>query len=341
MTARALELPATYVRTLTPTAKLSWRGRAFNFAFGALGRALAPRLRESAATFHVADARPAVHRAESLMTSAPRGMQIEQAAYAPVAADWITMPQSEPGRIILFVHSGSFIFGRSRLHHSLAARICQHARASALAVNYSIAPEHPFPTALKDVATAYEWLLAQGIEPAQIQILGDSAGGGIVLGALMQLRDKGVTMPAAMTLLAPWADLTLSGRSLLTNARKASLSNNIEMMMICRELYLQGHPPADPFASPVFADLAGLPPALIQVSSSDILLDDAVRVDEALHRGGTETEFRLYPPMPHGWQRLGALLPESRRALTEIGDFIDDRFGVRSGAERRQDQHHV
>lgn len=341
MTARALDFPNATVRTLPPVARLSWRGRTFNFVFGAVGRALTPRSKDGTAPFGVADARPAVHRAESLMASAPRGMQIEQAAYAPVAADWITMPQSEPGRIILFVHSGSFIFGRSRLHHSLAARICQHARASALAVNYRIAPEHPFPAALQDVAAAYEWLLAQGIEPAQIQILGDSAGGGIALGALMQLRDRGAPMPAAMTLLAPWADLTLSGRSLLTNARKASLSNNIEMMMICRELYLQGHTPADPLASPVFADLAGLPPALIQVSSSDILLDDSVRVDEALHRGGTETEFRLYPPMPHGWQRLGALLPESRRAITEIGAFIDDRFGARVWAERRQDRHHV
>ena len=342
MTARALGLPIAPVRILPPIPKLSWRGRAFNFAFGVAGRALAPRLKKAAASFDVAAARPAVHRAESLMTSAPRGMQIEQATFAPVAADWITTPRSEPDRIVLFVHSGSFIFGRSRLHHALAARVCQHARASALAVNYAIAPEHPFPAALNDVAAAYEWLLAEGIAPAQIQVLGDSAGGGIELGALMLLRDRGVAMPAAMTLLAPWADLTLSGRSLLTNARKASLSNNIEMMMICRELYLQGHTPADPLASPVFADLAGLPPALIQVSASDILLDDAVRIDEALQRGDTKTEFQLYPPMPHGWQRLGALLPESRRAVAEIGAFIGGRFdGERIETGRRQDLHHV
>ncbi|ABS63630.1 Alpha/beta hydrolase fold-3 domain protein [Parvibaculum lavamentivorans DS-1] len=341
MTARTLEFTEAAVRSLPPVAKPSWRGRMFNAAFGIVGSPLTPRMRDGAASFDIATARPVVHRAESLMTFAPRGMQVEQAACAPVAADWITMPQSEAGRIILFAHSGSFIFGRSRLHHALAARICQQAHASALAVNYSLAPERPFPAALNNLVTAYEWLLAEGISPGQMQILGDSAGGGIVLGALIKLRDKGLPMPAAMTLLAPWADLTLSGRSLLTNARKASLSNNIEMMMICRELYLQGHTPADPLASPVFADLSGLPPALIQVSSSDILLDDAVRIDEALHRGGTETEFRLYPPMPHGWQRLGALLPESRRALTEIAVFIDGRFEAATRAERSQDQYHV
>lgn len=342
MTARALDAPYGFSRASAPIARLSWRGWLFNLLFHTACRLLTPRMKNGVAGFDADKARRNVDRAESLMTAAPRGMHVERAASTPVAADWITMPQSEPGRILLFVHSGSFIFGHSRLHHALAGRICAAARASALAVNYRIAPEHPFPAAIADVADAYEWLLDQGTDPAQIQILGDSAGGSIALGALMLLRDKGVAMPAAMTLLAPWADLTLSGRSLLTNARKASLSNNIEIMMICRELYLQGHTPADPLASPVFADLAGLPPALIQVSASDVLLDDAVRVDEALQRGGTQTEFQLFPPMPHGWQRLGALLPESRRALAEIGAFIGARFdGERVETGRRQDLHHV
>lgn len=261
MTTRALNtemtVPSERVRALS---RLSLRGRAFNLAFAILSRLVTRRAGGSAADFDYRIARARIHRIETMMASAPAAMQVEQAVGAPVSADWARMPDSCTDRVVLFVHSGSFIFGQSRLHQSLAMRICMRAQASALCVNYRLAPEHPFPTAIDDVAATYEWLLAQSFEPAQIQIVGDSAGGGIALGALLTLRDRDLPMPAAMTLLAPWADLTMSGRSLLTKARMASSANNVEIMMICRELYLQGHTPANPLASSVFADLTGLPP---------------------------------------------------------------------------------
>lgn len=333
MVPQALDISTSLTRPSSPPiARLSWRGRAFNFAFAATSAVFAHRPRGTS-DFDVASARRRVHIAESLMTSAPDGMEVETAEGAPIAADWIAMPGSRFDRIVLFVHSGSFILGNSKLHQALAARICDRAGAAAFAVNYRLAPEHPFPAAIEDVAAAYSWLLAQGVESAQIQILGDSAGGGIALGALLTLRDRGVPMPAALVLLAPWADLTLSGRSILTNASRATLSNSIKIMMICRELYLQGHAPADPLASAVFADLRGLPPTFIQASVADILLDDASRIDSALRRSGIPSELKLYPPMPHGWQRLGPLLPESRRAIEEIASFIDGRFNGRIGGK--------
>lgn len=340
MTPQALDISTLSARIPSPPVpRLSWRGRAFNFAFATISGALSARV-HNRSNFDVAAARRGAHFAESLMTSVPGGMQVEAAVGAPVAADWIAMPGSHADRILLFVHSGSFILGRSKLHHSLAARICDPAGATAFSVDYRLAPEHPFPAALEDVAAAYSWLLAQGIEPSQIQFLGDSAGGGIALGALLLLRERGMPMPAGLVLLAPWADLTLSGRSILTNARKATLTNNVEVMMICRELYLQGHTPADPLASPVFANLQGLPPTFIQASVADILLDDATRLDGALRHGGTPTEVRLYPPMPHGWQRLGRLLPESRRAIEEIATFVEGRFNGEA-PEQRTTRHHV
>ena len=341
MTARTLNHAAdAYQLPLQRVPRLTWRGRLFNFAYLNTMRALTPRVEGRAESFDTGRARRAVRRAESIMTFAPEGMHVSRATSVPVPADWVTMPDRAEERVFLFVHSGSFIFGQSKLHLSLAAHICALTRATALAVDYRIAPENPFPAALEDVADAYEWLLEQGRDPSQIQILGDSAGGGIALGALLMLRDRHLPIPSAMTLLAPWADMTMSGRSMLTNARKSSLSNNIEIMMICRELYVQGHMPADPLASPVFADLSGLPPALIQVSASDILLDDAHRIDASLRAARSETELRLHPPMPHGWQRLGMLLPESRRAIEEIGTFMNDRFDAGSyrGRERKDSE---
>lgn len=344
MTPQALDISTSLTRPSSPPIpRLSWRGRAFNLAFAAVSGALAGRT-ANRPDFDVAAARRRIHFAESLMTPAPAGMQVDAASGAPVAAEWIAMPGSRSDRILLFVHSGSFILGNSKLHHALAARICDRAGASAFAVNYRLAPEHPFPAAIEDVAAAYSWLLAQGIEPSQIQFVGDSAGGGIALGAVLTLRDRGVPMPAALVLLAPWADLTLSGRSVLTNASRTTLANSIKIMMICRELYLQGHTPADPLGSPVFADLQGLPPTFIQASVADILLDDASRIDSALRHNGIPCELKLYPPMPHGWQRLGPLLPESRRAIEEIAIFVDGRFGGDAGREmpdRRKGRHHV
>lgn len=337
MTTQALEIDiSSGARLRRPVPPLSLRGRAFNFAFSMLTRAFAPDDGQTAGSFDLGKARNRLERSENLMTSAPAGMQAEPAQGAPVSAEWITMPTSQANRILLFVHSGSFVFGTSRLYRALAARICKEADATALFVNYRIAPEHPFPASIGDVAASYEWLLAQGSDPASIQIVGDSAGGGIALGALLRLRERGIPMPAGLVLLAPWADLTLSGRSMIINARKATLASNIEIMMICRELYLQGHPPGDPLASPVFADLDGLPPALIQASTVDILLDDAVRIDAALHRAGIPSDLSLYPPMPHGWQRLGGLLPESRRAIEEIGIFLREKFGDESGLPEKR-----
>ncbi|PKQ04257.1 MAG: alpha/beta hydrolase [Alphaproteobacteria bacterium HGW-Alphaproteobacteria-11] len=342
MTTRVLDSDASLAAPRRIVPGLSWRGRIFNLLFGLAGRIFAPSQPPAVADFDFETARRRLHRTENLMTSAPAGMQVEPASGAPVAADWVVMPESQADRVLVFVHSGSFIFGQSRLFQSLAARICKQAHAKALSVDYRLAPESPFPAAISDVAAAYEWLLAEGAEPAQIQFVGDSAGGGIALGALLLLRERGIPMPAGLVLLAPWADMTLSGRSVLTNARKATLANNIEIMMVCRELYLQGHAPGDPLASPVFADLEGLPPALIQASTVDILLDDAVRIDEALRRAGIDSELSLHPPMPHGWQRLGTLLPESRRAIEEIGDFIARRFGDDAGpGARRAETLHV
>ena len=238
-----------------------------------------------------------------------------------IPGEWITPPWVEGGRTILYIHGGYFMLGSIQSHRSLAGNIATAAKARALLIAYNLAPEHPFPAALDDIYTAYIWLLEHGTRPRQVVVAGDSAGGCLVLSLMLILREQGIVLPAAGICLSPATDLTMSGESWRTNAKKDLVVNpNIAAQVPSQ--YLQGSDPCMPLASPLFADLYGLPPLLIQVGSTEVLLSDAIRFAERAEQAGVDVTLEIWPDMAHVWQFAARLLPEARQAIDRIGEYI-------------------
>lgn len=285
--------------------------------------------------FDVVEARKRVKFLENIIAMVPSNATFEEVTGAPVAGPWVRIEGASQTRTLLYVHGGSFMLERSGVHDALIANICKEADAAAFVLDYRLAPENPFPAGIEDVKTAYRWLLAEGALPETLGVVADSAGGGLALAALIALRDEGVAMPGAMVLLGPWVDMTLSGNSILSNLENDPMVSSLEGLNMCSRLYLQGHPPTDPLASPLFADLAGLPPTLIHVGAPEILRDDSTRLATRLREAGVKAWCDVYPRMPHVWHRLGPLLPETKRSIKEIGDFLREMLPGQSEDKRR------
>ncbi len=194
-----------------------------------------------------------------------------------VPAEWIAAPGAAPERVIYHLHGGSYVIGSINSHRELISRLSRAAGARALAIDYRLAPENPFPAAVEDATTAYRWLLSTGVDPARVVIAGDSAGGGLTVAALLALRDAGDPLPAAAVCLSPWVDMEGLGESMTTKAELDPVIQS-EKVLEGAKAYLAGADPRTPLAAPLYADLTGLPPLLIQVGSSETLVDDATRL---------------------------------------------------------------
>jgi epsilon-lactone hydrolase len=238
-----------------------------------------------------------------------------------VPAEWI-VPQGIPTRgVILYLHGGSFNSGSIASHRTLAGNVALASRARILLIDYRLAPEHPFPAGLEDAAAAYEWLLSQGTAAGQIVLAGDSAGGNLTLALLVRLRDLGRPLPAAAVCLSPNPDLTYSGESWVSNAKKdVMIEERKERQAV--EIYLLKADPRNPLASPSFADLRGLPPLLLQVGSYEVLRSDVERFAEKARQDGVQVALEVWPGMQHEWQFTARILPEGRRAIDRIGRFV-------------------
>jgi acetyl esterase/lipase len=252
-----------------------------------------------------------------------------------VGADLITTPVSEDDRHVLFLHGGGFIIGSPALYRHVTWRIATTTRARVLAVDYRLAPEHPFPAALEDAAAAYQWLLDQGADARRIAVMGDSAGGGLVFSLMLRLRDEGSPLPGAAVALSPWTDLALTGPSLKLNANADPLLNAEDPPQFVED-YLAGADPRTPYASPLYGDPAGLPPTMIQVGSDEVLRDDAVRMADRMREAGCQVELEIWPRMPHVWHAFAPLIPEARRAIERIGSFVRNRTGCEAAAPLAQ-----
>jgi epsilon-lactone hydrolase len=226
---------------------------------------------------------------------------------------------------VLHLHGGAYLLGFPALFRDFTWRIADAACARVLCIDYRLAPEHPFPAAVEDATAAYRWLIAHGAEPCNVAFVGDSSGGGLALASMMRLRDEGSPLPSAAVVLSPWTDLALTGQS-LTEYRFSDPMVQVELMPRAVDLYLAGTDPRSPYASPLYGDLAGLPPTLIHVGSDEALRDDAVRMAERLRAMGCEVELQAWPRMFHVWHMFARILPEARAAIARIGAFLQARL---------------
>jgi acetyl esterase/lipase len=254
----------------------------------------------------------------------PGDVAVESVVVDGVATDWLTAPGADPERVVLYLHGGAYMTCSARTHRDLAARLSRAAAARVLVVDYRLAPEHPFPAAVEDSVAAYRWLLAQGYQPEKITVAGDSAGGGLMLAVCLSARDAGDPLPALGVGICTWSDLTCSGQTMITNAATDPWIS-AEGLLSDAALYLGDTDPRHPLASPMFADLAGLPPLLLPVSADETLLDDTVRLASAARSAGVEITMEMWPGMIHDWPMFAAQIPEGQQTIERIGDVIRDR----------------
>jgi acetyl esterase/lipase len=240
-----------------------------------------------------------------------------------VRGELVATAASRLDRHVLFLHGGGYVTGSPALYRHFTWRIATAARARVLAIDYRLAPEHPFPAALDDVLAAYRWLLAGMADPQRTAVMGDSAGGGLALALLLRLRDHGLELPAAAVALSPWTDLALTGASFSLNTKSDPMMNAAYVRLFAK-CYLADADPRDPYASPLYGNPAGLPPTLIHVGSDEILHDDAVRMAEILRTAGCRVRIEVWQRMPHAWHLFAPVLPEARKAIAHIGDFANE-----------------
>jgi epsilon-lactone hydrolase len=260
----------------------------------------------------------------------PRGTQVKQLELDGVRAVSIATGASRPDRHILYLHGGGHVSGSPAVYRDFTWRLAGAARARALMTYHRLAPEHPYPAAIEDAVNAYRALIAGGVDPRAIALMGESAGGGLVLGTLLKLRDEGTPLPAAAVTISPWTDLALTGKSYQQNAQADPMLDGAEAARMA-SYYLGDADPRTPYASPIYGDPTGLPPTLIQVGSDEVLLDDSVGMAERMRAAGCEVELEVWPRMPHAWHLWARVMPEARDAITRIGAFVQDQWRVANG----------
>lgn len=237
-----------------------------------------------------------------------------------VKAEWCVVVGIDERRVILYLHGGGYVSGSPAVYRSLSANLSRAAQARVLVIDYRLAPEHPFPAAVEDSVASYRWLLSQDVEPARIVVAGDSAGGGLAAATLVAIRDAHLPLPAAGVLLSPMVDLEAIGESMKTKAAEDPIVQK-ENVAIAK-LYLNGNDPRTPLAAPLYADLAGLPPLLIQVGTSETLLDDSTRFAERATKAGVKVTLEQWDRMIHVWQLFASMLDEGQQAIDRIGEFV-------------------
>lgn len=258
---------------------------------------------------------------------APDGTSAEPVDAGGIAGEWITGPGAGGDQTIYWLHGGGYCIGSINTHRGLLARISAASGVRVLAIDYRLAPEHPFPAAVEDAVAAYRWLLSTGVDPAQVIIGGDSAGGGLTVATLLALRDAGEPLPAAAVCISPWTDLALTGGSLKSKADADPMITNDGITRV-RDAYVGDADPREPLASPIYADLSGLPPMLIQVGENEVLLDDSTRLAERAKETGGEVTLEVWPDMIHVWHFFAAMLPEGQQAIERIGEWVRERVGA-------------
>ena len=247
-------------------------------------------------------------------------------------AEWLRPRDAHPTRVLLYLHGGGYVLGSLNTHRSLVGSLAQRCGLNVLTINYRKAPDHPFPAALDDARRAYRWLLRQGHQPHEIVVAGDSAGGGLALALLLALRDAGVALPAAGIGLSPWTDLNLPITALRRVAREESLLLEALQMRTWGPLYAHKTPISHPLLSPAQAELHGLPPLLIQVSTAEVLYDDVLKFARKARAAGVAVTVQPFEGLVHWWHLFWRTVPEAWQALDQVAEFVGAMWARQDGA---------
>lgn len=254
--------------------------------------------------------------------------EVEPVSAGGVPAAWIVAPGADRRRAVIYLHGGGYRVGSIVSHRGLMARISAASGAAVLGVEYRLAPEHLFPAPLADALASYERALSLVEDPGGLALAGDSAGGGLALSLLVALRDAGRPLPSAAFLISPWTDLAATGESYVTRADSDPIHQRPMILAAARGYLGPDADPLDPRASPLYAELAGLPPLLIQVGDRETGLDDSTRLAERARAAGVPVELEVCDGMIHVFQLFAEELPEARRAIAQAGAFLRLHLGT-------------
>ncbi len=249
----------------------------------------------------------------------PKDVRIKEAEDCPLPGKWAIPQNRTPGKAVLYTHGGAYVYGSPSTHEVIISRLAEKSGVAVFAYDYRLAPEHPFPAALEDAVTAFDYLLQQGFGPRDIVLCGDSAGGGLTLALALLLRDRGRELPAALAVISPWTDLTESGDSHYRNAALDPLISSEEL----REdalLYAGKEELRNPYISPLYGDYTGFPPVLIHVGTNEVLLDDSRNLALEMDKQGVDVDIDIYEGMWHVWHMYD--VPEARAAINKMVWFL-------------------
>jgi len=263
----------------------------------------------------------------------PGDIEIREETIGGVPGEWVRVRGSEPAAMLLYLHGGGYFACSPRTHRAATCALARDA-FDVFVPDYRLAPEHPFPAAIED-ARAVMGALAERLGSADLAVAGDSAGGGLALALMLAERDAGHPLPAAAALFSPWTDMTVSSSSVTANEHRCAMFT-ADGIRRGAETYLGGADPREPLASPVFADLSGLPPMLVHVSEAECLRDDGVRVAQRAREQGVPVTLRQWPVVPHVWQLFHPFIPEGRVSLAEAGAFLRQHLGAGVAAPTRR-----
>lgn len=301
-------------------------------------RALVDRLRAApfkADTKTVPELRENFEKFASGFTAIPSSARFEPVEDTGVEMEWAIAEGASDDAAIVYFHGGGYAIGSIHAYRDHCARLSAMTGARTLSVGYRLAPENPYPAALDDAKAAYRWLLDQGVQPERVVFAGDSAGGGLALGTMVALRDEGIPLPVGAVLLSPLADMAHTGESVDDRAHLDPLVTP-EGSHAYSVRYLGEDGDFDtPYASPVYADLAGLPPVLVTVGTNELLFDDSVRVVRKIRDAGGIADLDVWPQMIHIFPFFASQVPEAQRAMEYISQFIRERIqpnGVNNGS---------
>lgn len=314
----------------------SWQARCLN-----AGVRMLVRRREWGA-----DERAVARRARRLFGSTPlyqrlrtRGLEVRpvrgsssSSGGGGVRGEWLAAEDAAKNEVVLYIHGGGYVSCSAATHRPITAALARLTRRRVFSLNYRLAPEHRYPAALDDAVAAYRWLLAQeGIAASAISIAGDSAGGGLVLGTLLRARDAGLPLPACAVCFSPLTDLAGTGESQHLNDGRCAMFRAGNLREFA-PAYLGQESAHNSYASPVYANLRGLPPLLLQVGSTELLLDDARRVHHKILEAGGTSCLEIFDDVAHCWQMLDGLVPEARVALRQAASFIAEHSSAKGNA---------